>query len=41
MPRERMLRLAALLRTAEEYLRFNVGTKHVLGLLAVDAGKDE
>ncbi len=38
MPRERMLRLAALLRTAEEYLRFNVGTKHVLGLLAVDAG---
>ena len=41
MPRERMLRLAALLRTAEEYLRFNVGTKHVLGLLAVDAGNAE
>ena len=41
MPRERMLRLAALLRTAEEYLRFNVGTKHVLGLLAVDAGNTD
>ena len=41
MPRERMLRLSALLRTAEEYLRFNVGTKHVLGLLAVDAGNTD
>ncbi len=41
MPRARMLRLAALLRTAEEYLRFNVGTKHVLGLLAVEAGNAE
>ena len=41
MPRERMLRLAALLRTAEEYLRFNVSTKHVLGLLAVDAGNTD
>ena len=41
MSRARMLRLAALLRTAEDYLRCNVSTKHVLGLLAVDAGKDE
>ena len=41
MPRGRMLRLSALLRTAEEYLRFNVSTKHVLGLLAVEAWKDE
>ena len=41
MERGRMLRLMALLRTAEEYLRFNVSTKHVLGLLAVDAGAAE
>ncbi len=41
MPRSRMMRLVALLRTAEEYLRFNVGTKHVLGLLAVEAGVTE
>ena len=41
MPRGRMLRLSALLRTAEEYLRFNVSIKHVLGLLAVEAWKDE
>ena len=31
----------ALLRTAQEYLRFNVSTKHVLGLLAVDAANGE
>ena len=36
MPRSELLRLAALMRTAETYLRFNVSTKHVLGLLAVD-----
>ena len=36
-----MLRHIALLRSAEEYLRFNVSTKHVLGLLAVDAGSAE
>ena len=31
-----MLRLAALMDKAETYLRFNVSTRHVLGLLAVD-----
>ena len=36
LPRAEMLRLTELLRTAETYLRFNVSTKHVLGLLAVD-----
>ena len=41
MPRGRMMRLVSLLQTAEEYLRFNVGTKHVLGLLAVEAGSAE
>ena len=41
MPRGRMMRLVSLLQTAEEYLRFNVSTKHVLGLLAVDAGNAE
>ena len=41
MSRGRMLRLAELLQTAETYLRFNVSTKHVLGLLAVDAGREE
>ena len=33
---EEELRLTELMRTAETYLRFNVSTKHVLGLLAVD-----
>ena len=32
-----LMRLAALMKKAEEYLRFNVSTKHVLGLLAVEA----
>ena len=36
MPRSEMLRLVGLMQLAEEYLRFNVSTKHVLGLLAVD-----
>ena len=36
LPRAELLRLVALMRTAETYLRFNVSTKHVLGLLAVD-----
>ena len=36
LPRAEMLRLTELMRTAETYLRFNVSTKHVLGLLAVD-----
>ena len=31
-----MLRLVALMDKAETYLRFNVSTRHVLGLLAVD-----
>ena len=41
MPRREMLRLASLMKTAETYLRFNVSTKHVLGLLAVDAVQTE
>lgn len=41
MSRRRMLRLMETLRTAETYLRFNVGVKHVLGLLAVEAGAGE
>ncbi len=36
-PAAELMRLAALMQKAEEYLRFNVSTKHVLGLLAVDA----
>ena len=32
-----LLRLTELMKTAEEYLRFNVSTKHVLGLLTVEA----
>ena len=36
LPRSELLRLAELMRTAETYLRFNVSTKHVLGLLAVE-----
>lgn len=36
MPRTELLRLVTLMEKAEEYLRFNVSTKHVLGLLAVD-----
>ena len=36
LPRGELLRLMELMRTAETYLRFNVSTKHVLGLLAVD-----
>ena len=36
LPRRELMRLAELMKTAEEYLRFNVSTKHVLGLLAVD-----
>ncbi len=41
MPRRKMLRLVSLMKTAETYLRFNVSTKHLLGLLAVDAGAAE
>ena len=37
MSHGRIMALLELMRTAEEYLRFNVSTKHVLGLLAVDA----
>ena len=36
LPRSELLRLNALMNRAEEYLRVNVSTKHVLGLLAVD-----
>ena len=36
LPRSELLRLTELMKTAEEYLRFNVSTKHVLGLLTVD-----
>ena len=37
MPRARLLRLAQLMDKAEEYLRFNVSTKHVLGMLSVES----
>ena len=36
LERRELLRLVNLMQTAEEYLRFNVSTKHVLGLLTVD-----
>ena len=36
LPRAEQLRLAALTDRAEAYLRFNVSTKHVLGLLSVE-----
>ena len=36
LARTELMRLAGLMRTAEEYLRFNVSTKHVLGLLAAE-----
>ena len=36
MSKAELLRLSGLIKTAEEYLRFNVSTKHVLGLLAAD-----
>lgn len=36
LSRKELLRLTELAGTAEEYLRFNVSTKHVLGLLAAD-----
>ena len=39
LSRPELLRLVGLIQTAEEYLRFNVSTKHVLGLLAVDTVK--
>lgn len=35
MQRKDMMRLASLMEKAQEYLRFNVSTKHVLGLLSV------
>lgn len=37
LSRRELLRLTALMDTAETYLRSNVSTKHILGLLAVDA----
>ena len=37
LSRPELMRLAELMRTAEQYLRFNVSTKHVLGLLSAEA----
>lgn len=39
IPRAELLRLALLLRRAEDYLRRNVSVKHVLGLLAAETIK--
>lgn len=36
LPRSELVRLSALMDRAEEYLRFNVSVKHVLGLLTVE-----
>lgn len=36
MSREKQHRLYGLMQKAEDYLRVNVGTKHILGLFAVD-----
>ena len=41
LARAELMRLAALMRTAEEYLRFNVSTKHVLGLLAAETVREK
>lgn len=35
LPRKDLMRLVALMKRAQEYLRFNVSTKHLLGLLTV------
>lgn len=37
LEKRELLRLSKLMETAEQYLRFNVSTKHVLGLLTVDS----
>ena len=37
LSREDMMRLCALMDKCTEYLRFNVGVKHIFGLLAVDS----
>ncbi len=36
LPRGELMRLVGLMQTVQRYLRFNVSTKHVLGLLAAD-----
>ena len=36
MPRSELMRISGLMDRAEEYLRFNVSVKHVLGLLTVE-----
>ena len=36
LPRAELLRLTRLMDRAEEYLRFNVGVKHVLGMLSAE-----
>ena len=41
LSRAELLRLAALMDRAEEYLRFNVSTKHVLGMLTVDTIQEQ
>ena len=37
LPRSEQLRLTQLMTKAEEYFRFNVSVKHVLGLLSVES----
>ena len=39
LPRSELMRLAGLMDRAEEYLRFNVGVKHVLGMLSAETVK--
>ena len=41
MPRTRLMALSRLMDKTEEYLRFNVSPKHVLGMLSVEAFKKE
>ncbi len=36
IPRRELLRLVSLMDRAEEYLRFNVSPKHVLGMIMVN-----
>ena len=39
LPRSELLRLEALMERSAEYLRFNVGVKHVLGMLSAESVK--
>ena len=36
LPRSELLRLVSLMDRAEEYLRFNVSPRHVMGMLMVN-----